>query len=152
MAGSIACAERYCQSETPGGGVNIEYSRGDKLQYAANNGTDETPAQLEIGDAHQGRGEYSRPRAYWPGADDCRTQRPGVKQGDIAMPTTQREIPSLTAEKLIRLRAREGAGLRVEDCLLGDGQASLVVRQGKGDKQREVFPQRLKDHLTVFPA
>ena len=37
------------------------------------------------------------------------------------------------------LRASEVAALRVGDCLLGYGQASLVVRQGKGGKQREVF-------------
>ena len=40
------------------------------------------------------------------------------------------------------LRASEVAGLRVRDCLLGYGQASLVVRPGKGDKQREVFPPK----------
>ena len=49
------------------------------------------------------------------------------------------------------LRASEVASLRVRDCLLGYGQASLVVRQGKGDKQREVFiPQELKTHLKAF--
>lgn len=37
------------------------------------------------------------------------------------------------------LRASEIASLRVADYLLGYGQASLVVRQGKGNKQREVF-------------
>ena len=37
------------------------------------------------------------------------------------------------------LRASEVAGLQVGDCLLGYGQASLVVRQGKGSKTREVF-------------
>jgi len=37
------------------------------------------------------------------------------------------------------LRASEVAFLRVGDCLLGYGQGSLVVRQGKGRKQREVF-------------
>ena len=48
------------------------------------------------------------------------------------------------------LRASEVASLRVGDCLLGYGQASLVVRQGKGDKQREVFiPQKLKGHLKA---
>lgn len=35
------------------------------------------------------------------------------------------------------LRASEAASLRVGDCLLGYGQASLVVRQGKGEKSRE---------------
>jgi site-specific recombinase XerD len=51
------------------------------------------------------------------------------------------------------LRASEVAALRVGDCLLGYGQASLVVRQGKGDKQREVFiPQELKAHLKAFLA
>jgi integrase/recombinase XerD len=51
------------------------------------------------------------------------------------------------------LRASEVVGLRVGDCLLGYGQASLVVRQGKGDKQREVFiPQELKSHLKAFLA
>ena len=39
------------------------------------------------------------------------------------------------------LRASEVASLQAGDCLLGYGQASLVVRQGKGDKQREVFPR-----------
>jgi site-specific recombinase XerD len=49
------------------------------------------------------------------------------------------------------LRASEIAGLHIRDCLLGYGQASLVVRQGKGDKQREVFiPQELKAHLKAF--
>ncbi len=49
------------------------------------------------------------------------------------------------------LRASEVAALRVGDCLLGYGQASLVVRQGKGDKTREVFiPQELKAHLKAF--
>lgn len=49
------------------------------------------------------------------------------------------------------LRASEVAALRVGDCLLGYGQASLVVRQGKGGKQREVFiPQELKAHLKAF--
>jgi len=49
------------------------------------------------------------------------------------------------------LRAAEIAALRVGDCLLGYGQASLVVRQGKGNKQREVFiPQELKGHLKGF--
>jgi integrase/recombinase XerD len=51
------------------------------------------------------------------------------------------------------LRASEVAALRVGDCLLGNGQASLVVRQGKGAKQREVFiPQELKTHLKAFLA
>jgi integrase/recombinase XerD len=51
------------------------------------------------------------------------------------------------------LRASEVAALRVGDCLLGYGQASLVVRQGKGGKQREVFiPQELKAHLKAFLA
>ncbi len=51
------------------------------------------------------------------------------------------------------LRASEVASLRVGDCLLGYGQASLVVRQGKGGKQREVFiPQELKAHLKAFLA
>lgn len=51
------------------------------------------------------------------------------------------------------LRASEVASLQVRDCLLGYGQASLVVRQGKGDKQREVFiPQELKGHLKAFLA
>ncbi len=37
------------------------------------------------------------------------------------------------------LRASEVSALHVRDCLLGYGQASLVVRHGKGSKQREVF-------------
>jgi site-specific recombinase XerD len=49
------------------------------------------------------------------------------------------------------LRASEVVSLRVGDCLLGYGQASLVVRQGKGGKHREVFiPQELKTHLKAF--
>jgi len=49
------------------------------------------------------------------------------------------------------LRASEVAALRVGDCLLGYGQASLVVRQGKGSKTREVFiAQELKAHLKAF--
>ncbi len=49
------------------------------------------------------------------------------------------------------LRASEVAALRVGDYLLGYGQASLVVRQGKGGKRREVFiPQELKTHLKAF--
>jgi len=51
------------------------------------------------------------------------------------------------------LRASEVAALQVRDCLLGYGQASLVVRQGKGGKTREVFiPQDLKAHLKAFLA
>jgi site-specific recombinase XerD len=39
----------------------------------------------------------------------------------------------------------------VGDCLLGYGQASLVVQNGKGGKTREVFiPQELKTHLKAF--
>jgi site-specific recombinase XerD len=49
------------------------------------------------------------------------------------------------------LRASEIASLELRDCLLGYGQASLVVRQGKGSRQREVFiPQELKTHLKAF--
>ncbi len=49
------------------------------------------------------------------------------------------------------LRASEVAALRVEDCLLGYGQASLLVRSGKGSKTREVFiPHDLKAHLKAF--
>ncbi len=49
------------------------------------------------------------------------------------------------------LRASEVAALRVEDCLLGYGQASLLIRSGKGGKSREVFiPQELKAHLKAF--
>ena len=101
------------------------------------------------------------------------------------MPTTQREIRSLTTEELRRLRrhaearalqarerctvcairawalfdmllssglrATEVADLQVGSYLLGYGQASLVVRHGKGRKQREVFiPQELKTHLKAF--
>ncbi len=51
------------------------------------------------------------------------------------------------------LRASEVAALRVGDCLLGYGQVSLLVRQGKGGKTREVFiPQELKAHLKAFLA
>ena len=49
------------------------------------------------------------------------------------------------------LRASEVAALRMGDCLLGYGQASLVVQNGKGGKTREVFiPQELKTHLKAF--
>jgi integrase/recombinase XerD len=49
------------------------------------------------------------------------------------------------------LRAAEVAALRVSDCLLGYGQASILVRHGKGDKAREVFiPEDLKRHLKTF--
>ncbi len=49
------------------------------------------------------------------------------------------------------LRASEVAALRVGDCLLGYGQSSLVVQNGKGGKHREVFiPQELKTHLKTF--
>jgi integrase/recombinase XerD len=48
-------------------------------------------------------------------------------------------------------RASEVAALQVGHCLLGYGQASLLVRQGKGGKHREVFiPQELKAHLKAF--
>ncbi len=51
------------------------------------------------------------------------------------------------------LRASEVAALRVGDCLLGYGQASLLVRSGKGGKTREVFiPQELKAYLKAFLA
>ncbi len=51
------------------------------------------------------------------------------------------------------LRASEIAALRIGDCLLGYGQSALVVRHGKGNKQREVFiPQELKTHLKAFLA
>lgn len=51
------------------------------------------------------------------------------------------------------LRASEAAALRVGDCLLGYGQAALVVREGKGGKSREVFiPDALKRHLKTFLA
>ena len=33
-------------------------------------------------------------------------------------------------------RTLEIAGLRIEDCLPGYGQASLVIRQGRGGKSR----------------
>ena len=50
------------------------------------------------------------------------------------------------------LRASEVAGLRLGDCRLGYGQASLVVRQGKGGRQREgsFIPQELKAHRKAF--
>jgi integrase/recombinase XerD len=51
------------------------------------------------------------------------------------------------------LRASEVAVLQIRDCLLGYGQSALLVRQGKGNKQREVFiPQELKAHLKAFLA
>lgn len=49
------------------------------------------------------------------------------------------------------LRASEVAALRVGDCLLGYGQSSLVVQNGKGSKTREVFiAEELKWHLKAF--
>ena len=49
------------------------------------------------------------------------------------------------------LRAAEVAALAISDCLLGYGQASLLVRHGKGDKAREVFiSEDLKRHLKAF--
>ena len=49
------------------------------------------------------------------------------------------------------LRAAEVAALVISECLLGYGQASLLVRHGKGDKAREVFiPEDLKRHLKTF--
>jgi integrase/recombinase XerD len=49
------------------------------------------------------------------------------------------------------LRASEVAALRVGDCLLGYGQSSLVVQNGKGRKAREVFiAEELKRHLKAF--
>jgi len=49
------------------------------------------------------------------------------------------------------LRAAEAATLGISDALLGYGQASLLVRHGKGDKAREVFiPEDLKRHLKTF--
>ena len=87
------------------------------------------------------------------------------------MPTTQCEVRYLTTEELIRLgyyaearalldtllssglRASKVGSLQAGDELLGYGQASLVVRQGKGDKQREVLiPQELRTHLKAFLA
>jgi integrase/recombinase XerD len=49
------------------------------------------------------------------------------------------------------LRASEVAALAISDGLLGYGQASLLVRDGKGHKAREVFiPEDLKRHLKAF--
>jgi integrase/recombinase XerD len=49
------------------------------------------------------------------------------------------------------LRASEVAVLRVGDCLLGYGQSSLVVQNGKGNKAREVFiADDVKRHLKAF--
>lgn len=51
------------------------------------------------------------------------------------------------------LRASGVAALRVGDCLLGYGQASLAVPQGKGGKQRGSFiPQELGARLKAFLA
>ena len=47
------------------------------------------------------------------------------------------------------LRASEVAGLDARDCLLGYSQASLVVRQGKSDKQREVSPSSSKNSRRI---
>lgn len=50
------------------------------------------------------------------------------------------------------LRASEVAALRVADCLLGYGQAALLVRQGKGSKRREVFhPPRTENASEGLP-
>jgi len=48
----------------------------------------------------------------------------------------------------------EVAGLQVRDCLLGYGQSALVVREGKGRKQRGLLfiPQELKTRLKAFLA
>jgi integrase/recombinase XerD len=49
------------------------------------------------------------------------------------------------------LRASETAALAISDCLLGYGQSSLLVHDGKGHKAREVFiPEDLKRHLKTF--
>jgi integrase/recombinase XerD len=49
------------------------------------------------------------------------------------------------------LRAAEVAALCISDALLEYGQASLLVRHGKGDKAREVFiSEDLKRHLKAF--
>jgi integrase/recombinase XerD len=49
------------------------------------------------------------------------------------------------------LRASEVAALRVGDRLLGYGQSSLIVQNGKGGKAREVFvAEELKRHLKAF--
>ncbi len=49
------------------------------------------------------------------------------------------------------LRASEVAALHVGDCLLGYGQSSLIVQNGKGSKAREVFiSEELKRHLKAF--
>jgi site-specific recombinase XerD len=40
------------------------------------------------------------------------------------------------------LRASEVASLQVRDCLLGYGQSALLVRQGKGSRQRESSSHR----------
>jgi site-specific recombinase XerD len=49
------------------------------------------------------------------------------------------------------LRASEVATLRIGDCLLGYGQALLLVQHGKGGKTREVFiAEDLKRHLKAF--
>lgn len=45
------------------------------------------------------------------------------------------------------LRASEVAALRVGDCLLGYGQASLLVRSGKGGKTLEVL--RPLDRISI---
>lgn len=51
------------------------------------------------------------------------------------------------------LRASEVASLTVADCLLGYGQASLIVRHGKGDKAREVvISSELRAHLKRYLA
>ena len=49
------------------------------------------------------------------------------------------------------LRASEVATLHVGDCMLGYGQTSLIVQNGKGSEAREVFiSDELKRHLKAF--
>ena len=49
------------------------------------------------------------------------------------------------------LRASEIANLRIRDLLIHQGQSSIIVRSGKGDKKRGVsIGKDLKNHLIRF--
>jgi site-specific recombinase XerD len=75
----------------------------------------------------------------------------GIQAGQDGAVTAVREWALLDTLLSSGLRAAEVAALAISDCLLGYGQASLLVRHGKGDKAREVFiSEDLKRHLKAF--
>jgi site-specific recombinase XerD len=75
----------------------------------------------------------------------------GLQAAQDGAVTAVREWALLDTLLSSGLRAAEVAALCISDCLLGYGQASLLVRHGKGDKAREVFiPEDLKRHLKAF--